>query len=396
MDRKFGNQLHRSAVSGAKPLPIAGETLQEMLRSVRESRIQRIAVQRRNAPRLDVEDFRGVLTVIHPGGSIAAAECIVIDLSTTGAGILYPGFLYGHTECGLHISTIDGEPMVLPATVMWCRFVSKSIHSLGVRFVEPIDLKNFVPAQQWAHQLAGTEAAPGQPEVTGRLLMVGFDTVEQHMVRHFLRKVCPDMEWAGFEGAALDRARQESFDLILIDADDTDSGGGELVTKLRRDGCTEPIIAMTQCSTTAKQLDHLPDVEVLTKPLQQEMLTAMVRETLNSQSDPLAGTKPIRSSLPDLSEMGGAVSTYIEHCRKHDAVLLNAISADNAEEALRIAQSIRNTAVGFGFPALGEAASRAITAINASGSAKEAANHIRVLSRTIARLDDPTAQWSAA
>lgn len=295
----------------------------------------------------------------------------------------------------MHLKTIDGEPMILPGIIMWCRFVSKSVHSVGIRFGEQIDLKNFIPAQQWAQQMAGTEDTKKE-EVGGRLLMVGFDQVEQHMIRLFLRKVSPGMEHVGFEGAALDRVRQESFDMILIDADDADCGGVDLVARLREEGCAEPIVAMTHSSHIAKELDHFNAVEVLSKPLQQDMLVAVVRDQLRSQTDPLAGTKPIRSSLPDLIEMGDAVSTFIQHCVQLDRVLMDSIGADNAAEALKAAQTLRNTAAGFGFTPLGEAANRAITAINACGSAKEAAQQIRTLSRTIARLEDPTGRWRAA
>lgn len=88
MGKNVGNHMHRSAASSAKPFPGTAESVQEIVRGVRESRLQRVATQRRDSPRLDVDDLTGVLTAIHPGGSLAAAECVVVDLSASGAGLL--------------------------------------------------------------------------------------------------------------------------------------------------------------------------------------------------------------------------------------------------------------------------------------------------------------------
>lgn len=140
-----------------------------------------------------------VLTALRPGGSLAAGECFVIDLSTTGAGLLYPGFLHGRTECALHLRTIDGEPMTLPVSVMCCRLTSKSIHSLGVRFCEPVHVKNFIPARQWAKRVAGAEV-PRAENLDYRVLIVGFDEVEQHLIRHFLPKVSNDLQYCVVQG----------------------------------------------------------------------------------------------------------------------------------------------------------------------------------------------------
>ncbi|MDQ7014711.1 MAG: PilZ domain-containing protein [Planctomycetota bacterium] len=347
--------------------------------------------RRRAAPRfwMDAES-NIVVTAMHPGGSMTSSESIMLNISGGGVGLLFPGFLHNGTECAIHIRTTDGEPMILIGTVVWCRLLAQSVHSLGLRFTPEIDVRNYIPSSQWLEQMSNSDEHVNA-ELAGRILLIGFDESELQMLHIFLQGTSFALGEAGFDGAALDSIRRESFDILMIDADNLTDDPSNLVGRIRGEGSREPVLVVSS-NPPSKTVSSLSAVETLRKPLQNDVILAVLRDLLLTQITPFTGTRPICSELSDLESKMNAVNAYIENCNGYSETIHAAIGADNALEALRAAQSIYNTASGFGFPVLGEAAAQAITAINASGSAKEAAPALRTLIRIVGRLKSPVVQ----
>lgn len=381
------HHIHRAAVASAKRFPLNEDAIRDVLSMTREARASHPGAFRRASPRFELDAKRIMLSVVHPGGSVACSKCIMLDISAGGASLLYPGFLHARTECVLHTNSLDGESVMLPAEIVWCRFVTKSIHSIGLRWDKEIDPRLFIPSKEWLEQMSTSDGLV-KAELNGRLLAVGINEIERDLISLYLDQTSIEMISVDFGGAAFDQFRKQSFDIIVIDADCPECAGDDLVTRLRAEGFTEPIVLlMDQRAITAPPPDKT--VTILPKPFTKDDLLAVLRDLILANANPFTGSRPIRTELDLTSALVPAISAYIAKLRGFTTSLNAAITADRADEAAKILLTVRNTASGYGFPVLVEAAGLAITSVNASGSAEESAAQIRLLIRMINRLEDP-------
>jgi hypothetical protein len=393
MRSQVSHHIHRAALERVKRFPLADDAARDLLTQIRDSRTLSPHLVRRTSPRFEVGGRPASLSVVHPGGSIAAAECLLMDISGGGAALLYPGFLHEGSECVLHAVNLEGESVMIPARVVWCRFVGRSIHTIGLEWEEPIDPRIFVPSKDWLEQMSQS-GAQVKTEISGRMLAVGVGEIESELLRMYLAETSLELVFAGFSGAALDEVRRQAFDIMLVDGEGGEQESRDLVARLRGEGFREPILVVQEVRGGVE-----PQFEkgtlLLPKPYDRDGLLAVTRDLLLANENPLTGSRPIRSELPDLQSKAAAVSAYVQRVREFAERLESAIAADRADEALQVLQSVRNTASGFGFPMLVEAVSQAITAVNACGSAEEASSSIRTVERMLNRLEDPVDQVRA-
>ncbi len=380
----ISTHLHKAAAESAKSFPANDDEIKEALRMVQESRQNSAASAKRLGVRFECPGEIGVATVMHPGGSLAANEIVMLDLSEGGCGFLYPGFIHSKSECVIHMKAIDGTTVMIPGQTVWCRFVTQSLHAIGVAWTDPIDVRRFIPSRLWLEQAASQDDVTSK-ELKGKLLVVGFEPLELGMLDVYLEDTSIEITDVPDSGATHDQAALESYDFIMIDAENESSRIEELVKELRDDGCNEPIIIVSQRESLPDGLKDIKSLTLLHRPYSKEIFLATIRDLLFTNTNPLVGTRPIVTTLPP--EKAKVVSVYIENLKKYRDQIDSAVATDNTECVLKIVNSIRNTASGFGFPLLEEAAVQVTTAVNASGSAAEASSAIRVLTRLIGRLD---------
>lgn len=394
MDRNQHIQIHRSVARHAKPMPVGPDVVQEMVLAARTNRGSVSGKLARHDVRLDIEPRLVVLSVIHPGGTHTSAECTVFDLGAGGAGLLYPGFLYADAECMLHMGPSDQEPEMLPAQVAWCRFLSRGIHCVGIRWHERIDVRRFVPSTMWS-QLTSVHDEHLKAEISGRVLCIGVEELEVSLLHVFLRDMPVEIEAVASEGAAIDSLHREAFDLLVIDDENAEINSDQLLTKLRGEGFAEPaiVIADRRHLQPASMGDT---VRYLAKPLEAEAVLASVREIMLAHANPLHGSGAIHSTLGKDPRMTPAITAFIKHTKNQVEIIRGGMKSENFGEVRKAVVLLHNTAAGFGFQVLGEVAAEAVRALDASGSAAEAGPTLKLLIRVAERLRSPQDASSAA
>lgn len=98
--------------------------------------------------------------VIEPEGTAASFVVRPRDLSASGISFLHGSFLYPKSACRVTLRTIDGECVIADGHVVRCRCIHGRVHEVGMRFTEPIDVENFVVAEEETPPAApnGTDA----------------------------------------------------------------------------------------------------------------------------------------------------------------------------------------------------------------------------------------------
>ncbi len=375
----------RAAAGTPRAFPLSQEIVTEILSRLTEEQAYGSGAKRRKSTRFDIGGTRSVITIQHPGGSIVSSECILIDISEGGVSFLYPGFLHTNTECAIQLETLGNETVNIGAKLVWCRFVTNPVHAIGVQWFEPIDVKQFIPSKIWLEQGSNSDSQT-QQEIEGRALLVGFDEIENELLRLVLKDTKLEIVEADFSGAALDQITANPFDLLILNSECSELSTEELLRMVRETGSAEPILLLVDRSAAAFNAGTLTNVTVLEKPYNNDVILATIRDMLLSSANPLIGTGPIRSE----SKLDpGSVRKYIDKLKGLVPSIQAAAEKDDVPETTRVVSIMKNTAQAFGFPLLEEAASQVITQLNATASALESGTEIRTLIRVISRLQEP-------
>ena len=394
MKRNQYIQIHQSAAQNARPFPHGSEAVAEFIQIAKASREPTSAGSNRHSARIEMDARNVILSVIHPGGTHSSSHSLLMDIGPGGASVLYPGFLHTDTECVIHIESTAGQMEMLSASIAWCRVLCKGVHMVGMRWTELFDIRNFLPPDKWG-ELGPSGDNRASPDLTGRILTIGVDALEIELFKMLLKDLPIEVRPVPFSGAALDSLHTETFDMILVNGDCSELDFESFVSKLRHEGFVEPLMVVIDRKNIPSQNDA-KDVQFLARPLAGEDFVASVRKIMLGATKKSGGSKPIVSSRADNPALRQAIGTFVRHAQGLGQPLKAAVSADNAEQARKCLVLLYNTAAGFGFEGLREAAGEALKALDASGSAQEAGPAIKQFVRTLDRLQAPDKPADAA
>lgn len=126
----------------------------------------------------------------------------------------------------------------------------------------------------------------------GELLVVDDEAFLRDAVAASLRFLGFDVTTAETGAAALRLAREQRFDLIVLDVMLPDIDGFDVVRRLRRDGARVPVIFLTAKDTQGDKVTGLTigGDDYMTKPFGLEELAARVRTVLRRTRPTSAGT----------------------------------------------------------------------------------------------------------
>ncbi len=126
------------------------------------------------------------------------------------------------------------------------------------------------------------EVATALPADSGGLLVVDDEPFLRDAVAASLRFLGFEVTTAPTGTEALRLARELPFDLVVLDVMLPDTDGFEVVRRLRREGCTVPVIFLTAKDTQDDKVTGLTigGDDYLTKPFGLEELAARVRTVL--------------------------------------------------------------------------------------------------------------------
>ena len=128
----------------------------------------------------------------------------------------------------------------------------------------------------------------------GRLLVADDEPFLCDAIATSLRLLGFEVTTAGTGASALRLARDQSFDLVVLDVMMPEPDGFEIVRRLRRDGSQVPVIFLTAKDTQADKVTGLTlgGDDYMTKPFGLEELAARIRTVLR-RTRPAAASGPV-------------------------------------------------------------------------------------------------------
>ncbi len=345
--------------------------------------------------RYDFDDMLVPIDISHPGGGTAHVEVILVNLSAGGCCIIHRGYLHPSTKCTLELRTFDGALVSSQATTAWCQFLRGQYHTTGLEWDSPIQPRDFVDPRVWL-ELSQHETPQTTESLEGRLLLLTHDPMQGTLVQMLLRGSNATLDTFDSSGSALDAVRSGGFDVVIVDTDNTDIDVESVPSRLKDEGYSGPLLALTRDTgpTIIESLRRSGYNETLLKPLSQSSFIMGIHMAIEHFACAVSGTGAIESTLKTADDAAKWVSTYITQVQAMAKTLEEAARADDTDVARDLCDSIRDSGASYGFPLLTEVANTALTAVNASASAKESMSCIRQLIRVIERLAASGSQGS--
>ncbi|MCA9277882.1 MAG: response regulator [Phycisphaeraceae bacterium] len=329
-----------------------------------------------------------VAKFIHPGGGVSRAEVLLYNLSASGGGVVYNGYLHPETECELTLKKFRGGTADIKGVVRWCDFVTKQFHMVGIKWDEHIDIREFIDPRKIT-ELGTTGDTALHETLKGRVLVIEDDNLECNLIRMMLSETEMGLEIAQDTGAAFDRVRANSYDLIITDSQiGSKQRAVDFMPKLRHEGFAGPVIAIARDNLLAS-IDALRDAgasEIVCKPFQREELHDAIRRALRETADPASGSAPIYSSMKDSQKNLNWIIQYVDTVHAKAKALETALRSEDVDAAMEICSQLQGTGQSYGFAILSETALAALTALRASSSCAESTKEIRKTIRIIERL----------
>lgn len=321
----------------------------------------------------------GISVVIeHPSGGVAQCEVTTQELGAREITFMHRGFLHCGTLCKLSLPTLDKrEKIKVEGRVVMCRYAEGGLHEVLVAFDQPINLRDFVASG------AGWDAAE-RAELAGCVLVIEADEALGRLMMHQLRDTALDLTVVPTLREGLNAIRIRAFDLVIVDLDDP-PGPQQMVEALHSAGYRGPILGL-RSAIRAKSSGGggRPDVDtILQKPYKLEEFLSTLRTLLVSNT---AAGEPILSTLRDQPNMKGVISWYVQRAKQIVEDAVRFAKADNRDGLIEQCQTLYETAAGYGFEILGQAAYDVIQAAQTPGCELRNLPQLRALQNIAQRM----------
>ncbi|MBI1346255.1 PAS domain S-box protein [bacterium] len=186
-----------------------------------------------------------------------------------------------------------------------------------------------------------------------RVLVVDDGDTNRKLIRLLLERNGAKVRMAENGQIALNMAAGADFDLILMDMQMPVLDGYSATARLREQGFTGPIIALTANAMTGdrEKCEQAGCSGYLSKPVEATQLYAVVNESRKSIERPVTSREPIRSLLPtDDAEIREIVQQFCETLELKYTEMEQAWSQGDMSQLAQLAHWLKGAAgtVGFG------------------------------------------------
>lgn len=240
------------------------------------------------------------------------------------------------------------------------------------------------------HQHPSFGAAPsgsGMDEsLRGRVLVLDPEHFNAAIVRQHLKGTGVDLHDAGSLGEGVVILRSEHFDALIVVFSAIDRQPEELINVFRECGFTGPLVGATTNpdGERAKATLAAGADEIIPLPFTGPSLARVLNACLNGAGGECG---PILSLLDHSADTAALIQNYIEHIEHLSQELVEAAEHDDLERLRRGCGSIAQSAGGYGFPPLEEAASALGSMLEACGSIEGASGEFQRLQHICGRLE---------
>lgn len=329
---------------------------------------------RRQSARYSYRRIDVPVRVFHPGGTMAFKAAATRNLSATGAGFLYTGFLHIGTKVELTLRRRGGGEDVIPGKVIFCVHASGTFHQIGVRFDPKINPKNYVDRES----LEKVEGA-GLPPTTlgGEVLHVDDSEVDRKLLAHYLKSTKVTLtSMASVDGPA-EAVKSTKFDLVLCEANLKSTTGETLIKLLRESGYVGRIIVITaeNAPERLRALKAAGATGMLSKPYDQNKLLSLIGVFLKR----VTADGGVVSALAAQPEMKALIEKYVASVQQSAQDIEAAIRENQIDRLRHICNSLKSSGASYGFAVLSESAKETMRSLDATMSVQESADQVNKL-----------------
>ncbi len=307
------------------------------------------------------------MEVQHPGGATTTLNYVPRNLSRDGIGLIHSAFVYPGTRCIVHMPHQTRGNVALSGTLVRCRHFRGTIHELGVRFDQAIDVREHVGPEVTDDFYTLENVHP--EKLTGSLLLLEPNEMDRALIRRHLK----DTNLTVTSVASIDEAASrctEGYDLILGASELPGSDGLQLLRAVRDAGSHAPFIMLcgpTLADSVRLGMANMRPDGLLAKPVAEAALLSALGEFLLVRAKDLgAGGAAIMSTLSSRDPLAPHVPEYIRELRQLADRLAMAINSGDLDECRRLAFQISGSATTFGFAPIAETAKVAAAAIKSA------------------------------
>lgn len=330
---------------------------------------------RREQVRMPYRKLSIPVRVTHPGGSTAIPVLMAArNISSTGINLLHNAYVHPGSKCTITLTHLERGEIGMDASVLRCEHVRDLVHEVTLKFVAPINLREYVKPDPFSDFFSIENVDPAGLE--GSLVYVDDSAIDHTLLAHYLKPTKLRLRSAMNAQQGLDMIRS-GCDMAIVDFDMPGTDGVAMISQLRGEGFSTPILIVTSDTSPASRarLTSVNTSAILAKPLSPELLLRAIAEFL------VVGTAngPLSCSLPSDHPNYSLVPSYLEQLRQYATRLMDAIEKEDATACRSICFQITGSAPSVGFGQLALLAEQANRAVAASMSPKESATPLRAL-----------------
>lgn len=315
------------------------------------------------------------VSVMQPGGGGSSKlKMACRNLSRGGMSLLHSAFLHPGSRVQVHLPRPDGTVMTTDGVIVRCTHVRAMVHEIGLRFLHPVDAKQFVQTDPMTDAFSLEKIDPEL--LKGTVVHLDDSATERKLLAHYLRGTSLRVRPAEGLAEAL-KLIGEGCDLLIIDMDMSETNGVEAVGEIRGQGYGTPVILVTADTAAAAKVNigELQISALIPKPFTQETVLRAIAEYISADS----GSRALCSSLPEEHPNKVLVDGYVQSLRALSGKLKECMTKDDAKGCRTLSLHIQGTAANYGYQSIGRLAASAAKAIAATGSAAEASVSLEAL-----------------
>ncbi len=214
----------------------------------------------------------------HTSGADLSIHVACRNLSCGGASVLHNAYVHTETPCTLMLPRRSGSLKSIVGTVLRCEHRQGVVHELGIRFNQPIRVRDYCGTGPLLDQYSFERVDPSR--LAGTALIVSDSELQHRALERVLGKTQIRSRLARTCDAALEE-NLGSIDVVIADWILPDGEGHSLLTTIRSYGCTAPVIlAIPEGMDVSAQRDGIAPEAYLRLPIKPDDVFRAMAEFL--------------------------------------------------------------------------------------------------------------------